>query len=458
MLRSLYITAVYFAFLGVGLAVPFVLSLGYVWVSIFRPQTVAWSILSSLPVSMIMGVLAVGWFIVRDMRAPPRVNAIMAMSLAMAVWVTFTTAVVAVVPDSAWGKWDWAFKTIVFSAFMVFVFRSRLQIEALLQVMVFSFAAHFIPVGLKTLVTGGGYGQELGLMGGNTLLGEGATLAAVALMCIPFMLYLMKHHRLLPPWPLVRLGYLALILVAISATIGTYQRTGLIGLAVLMVFGWLRAKQKLLIAVLCVLGAMAAAFVASDGWIARMNTIDDYQTETSANTRLLVWRWTLGFVADHPLGGGFAAFEINEFRGLPTENEPEGVLHRARAFHSVYFEVLGEHGWFGLGLFLAIAVTTLVSLQRLIRATRGVEELLWCHDLAGALQVSLLVLLATGAFIGIAFQPMYWYVFAIAGCLANHVQRAMTPELATHRREVAERGQWAPRGGARAAGGETPAA
>src|SRR3954470_10101074 len=100
MLRSLYLTFAWLGFLGIGFAAPFVLSLGYIWVSIFRPQVVAYEILNTIPVSLITGALAIGWFVVRDMRAPPRPSATLSMMLAMAIWVTFTTAVVAVSPAS----------------------------------------------------------------------------------------------------------------------------------------------------------------------------------------------------------------------------------------------------------------------------------------------------------------------------------------------------------------------
>jgi probable O-glycosylation ligase (exosortase A-associated) len=445
MLRSLYLTLVYMSFIGLGLAAPFVLSLGYIWVSIARPHYIATSFLTAFPVSLVIGVLAVGWFLVRDLRSPPPFTPVLGMTAAMAIWVTLTTATVAVVPDPAWVKWDWAFKTIVFSGFMVFVFRSRVQIEALLQVIVFSFAAHFIPIGLKTAVSGGGYGVALGLISENSGFGEGGILSAVAQICVPILLFLSKHSVLAPRLPFVRLGYLGLAGVALIASIGTHQRSGLIGLLVLAGAMWLRTKHKILFGVAGVLGALIMAVSVSDSWTERMATIDDYNNEASARGRILVWQWTLGFVADNPFGGGFHSYMINEIPTPPSAENPEGGMIRAKAFHSIYFETLGEHGWIGLALFLAINIATLLSLQRIMRRTRGLEEMVWCRDLAAALQVSLLVLLASGAFIGIAFQPMFWYLFAASGCLANHVGRALAPSVAMQRQQAVEGGAWSRR-------------
>ncbi|WP_149536600.1 putative O-glycosylation ligase, exosortase A system-associated [Siccirubricoccus phaeus] len=445
MLRSLFLTGIYFSFIGLGLAAPFVLSLGYVWVSIFRPQSVAYAILPAIPISLLLGVLAIGWFVVRDLRYPPRLTPVLCLILAMGLWVTFTTAVLAVAPEAAWGKWDWAFKTIVFSAFMVFVFRSRIQIEALVQVICFSFAAHFLLVGAKTLVSGGGYGKELGLLGGNTGFGEGGNFAAATQMCVPLLLYLARHSLLAPRWKLTPFGYIGLACLAVVASIGTYQRSALVGIGVFGLALWWRSKRKLLVGGICLAGALVLAFATSSAWLERMGTIDDYNTESSALTRILVWKWTLGFVAEHPLGGGFHSYLINEIRSPPTPDRPEGVVQQARAFHSIYFEMLGEHGWPGLALFLAINLLTLLSLERVRRQTKGLEQFVWCRDLATALQLALLVLLSSGAFVGIGFQPMFWYLFALGACLHHHWQRASAEIRVARRGEGLAAAGWVPR-------------
>jgi probable O-glycosylation ligase (exosortase A-associated) len=259
---------------------------------------------------------------------------------------------------------------------------------------------------------------------------------------VPILLYLSKHAILVPRWRIVRLGYLGLAGLALVASIGTHQRSGLIGIVVLAAALWLRTKHKVLVGAACILGAVTLLYAASDSWTQRMGTIDDYNSEASARGRILVWQWTLGFVADHPLGGGFNSFVVNEIRTPGDATNPEGSVIHGKAFHSIYFETLGEHGWIGLGLFLAINIATLLSLQRVIRRSRGSETMAWCGDLAAALQVSLLVLLASGAFIGIAFQPMFWYLFAAAGCLAHHVGRAIVPAVATQRQQAVETAVW----------------
>src|SRR5580698_9616402 len=123
--RSLYLCLIYGAFLCAGLVAPFALGLGYVWVDTFTPQDVAYTLLTEFPVSMVMAVATLVAYLAADRRSPPRINTVTVLILLMAAWVTFTTLNNPVAPDAAFFKWNWAIKTILFSAFMPWLFRSR---------------------------------------------------------------------------------------------------------------------------------------------------------------------------------------------------------------------------------------------------------------------------------------------------------------------------------------------
>jgi O-antigen ligase len=145
-----------------------------------------------------------------------------------------------------------------------------------------------------------------------------------------------------------------------------------------------------------------------------------------------VWNWTLGYVALHPEGGGFEAYRINRIlvprqpSDPQADDSPPGYKFQAgRAFHSSYFEVLGEHGWLGLALFMGLILSTLSNLRQTKRQCRNVPQLTWAVELAFALQTSLIVLMVCGAFIGIAFQPLFYYIFAIALSLREYAYRAL---------------------------------
>jgi len=414
-LRSLWLLGLYLMFLGLGVAAPFVMTLGYVWVDSFRPQEVAWFILNELPVSLIMGGGAFASYFLLDRRSPPPLQLLSVLQVMFVIWMT-TTLLWAEVP-SAWTKWDFAVKAVGFAAFVPLVIRSRVQIEAFITTWVFSMAANFIPFGVKVLISGGGYGQNLGLQGGNGGLAEGGQLSTFCLMAAPLLLFLGKHGQLLPRLPKINAAYAGCAILAIVTALGTHERSAIVGLVALGFFMFLRSRRKFLYVLLAgvltiaILGKMVTDLEDS-------RSIVNYSSDNSALVRLGVWRWTLGYASTHPLGGSFNAFNINTFV------LPDGTVQYGRAWHSIYFEMLGELGWPGLIMFLTAIASTYFSLLRLSRKCRKLPEFAWVADMSDAILSGLAAYLTAGAFVGVAFQPPFWYFVSMAVCLRAYVTRA----------------------------------
>ena len=100
------------------------------------------------------------------------------------------------------------------------------------------------------------------------------------------------------------------------------------------------------------------------------------------------------------------------------------MIEFGRAFHSIYFEMLGEHGYPGLAMFLLIAGITLFKLRRIAKRAAAHAEMEWVTSLSNALQSGLVVFLACGAFVGIGFQPMFWDFVAMSISLSAYMWRA----------------------------------
>jgi len=427
----------YVGFLTVGTMSPFVLSLGYVWVDLFSPQYLGWSPLSYLPVAFIMGAAAAAAYVLLDRRAPPKISLATVLFLALGFWITATTSWAAL-PDASWAKWDVSFKALMFAAFIPFVIRSRVQIEAFLHVYVFSISAHILPWAVKTVITGGGYGQALGLVGSNALaLSESSTVAMVGIMLLPLLLTLRKHSLLLPRGRIRDVVYLGTAFGGLFASIGTFARTAIVGLGVLGVTMFLRSKRKALFLLASAVVGAALFAVTSDKWTARISTIEDYSNDNSAYVRILVWRWTLGYVAQHPFGGGFRVWLTNHIVIESSGPNMPATEQTGRAFHNIFFAVLGEHGYPGLFLYGLLIIVLFASLQRVIALTALQPAHEWAHDLAKALQITIAVLLACGNFIDISFEPLVWYLFTMVVCLREYVRRVM-PAPETKMSEVAQ--------------------
>lgn len=421
-MRSLFISAIFFALIFAGTATPFVFGLGYIWVDLFRPQDVSYFLIRSLPVSAIMAAGTLGFYFLMDRKCPPKPGLTLILLVLFAVWITMTTTW-AVAPNTAWRKWDWAFKAVLFGAMIPFLFRSRIQIEAFMLVYLFSISGTVMSFGAKTLASGGGYGLSLGLTSANSGLSESSTLAMVSISAIPMLLFLQKHSRIIPEFRFRKLCFLGLIVIFLMAAVGSFARTGLVTAFVLAALYWWRNKNKMRNLMICLLTVAMVGVVSSDQWIDRMSTIKTFDADTSALGRIAAWKWTLEFVSANPQGGGFNSFVINRYTVMDANGEMLEI--KGKAFHSSYFEVLGEHGYLGLAIFMLIIVTTFTNMRKARRLSKGLSCEEWISDLANSMFVSVCVYLAGALFVGVAFQPMFYYYVALSVCMMNHAQRTL---------------------------------
>jgi probable O-glycosylation ligase (exosortase A-associated) len=87
--------------------------------------------------------------------------------------------------------------------------------------------------------------------------------------------------------------------------------------------------------------------------------------------------------------------------------------YRVHDAHSVYFEVMGEHGFIGFGMFMAIMAVAWMRGNSIIRCAKKVPELKWAQDLAGMLQVSIVGYASGGLFLGLSKFDFYWHLVAM---------------------------------------------
>ena len=99
--------------------------------------------------------------------------------------------------------------------------------------------------------------------------------------------------------------------------------------------------------------------------------------------------------------------------GLNFTGMIDPKILEARAAHSIYFQVLGEHGWVGLVLFLGVFVLTWRMGSSLRKRTKGQAELQWVYQLAGMCQVSLAGFAVGGAGLSLAYFDLPYNILII---------------------------------------------
>jgi hypothetical protein len=149
-------------------------------------------------------------------------------------------------------------------------------------------------------------------------------------------------------WLIIPFGWHAIFLTA--------SRGGLVGVAATILLTALRSKNKLL--GLLLIPAFAGAYVwqAGDLMRSRAETISEFQTETSAATRLEAWTAAAGMIADHPITGvGLASF---------GPAYPDYSDKKPREAHNTFFQIAAESGLLAGVAYVLIYVISIRALWR----------------------------------------------------------------------------------------------
>ena len=124
----------------------------------------------------------------------------------------------------------------------------------------------------------------------------------------------------------------------------------------------------------------------------------------SSQGRLDAWAMLTNLALDRPVvGGGFEPYSVSWDRYSSN-------YYRAYSAHSIYFSVLGEHGFVGLFLFLLLWFLTWNLARRLANETAGRKDEEWAHSLALLSRASLVAYLAGGAFLDLAYWDGPYYI------------------------------------------------
>jgi O-antigen ligase len=435
---NLALTGFVFLLFALGLRRPYLWVLAYLYVDILSPQKVSWGFLSKMPISLMAFVLAFAGWIMLDAKRDSRFTLRQGLMLLLLVYCGIST-MFADFPVQAMEKWGWVWKALVFAIFLPLTLRTRLRIESAALIMVLTAGAIIIGGGIKTVAGGGGYGSLRLFVDDNTGLYEGSTLSTVAVALIPLIWWTVKHGTIFPSDWRVKLFAAALTFSCLLIPIGTQTRTGLLCIALLGVLALRHAKRRFLYVALMGVAAVVAIPFLPASYTQRMSTIENHKSDQSASTRVAVWKWTLEYVGDHPLGGGFDAFRSNKIKVETVEAEGSAnnvsrdvneIYDQGRAYHSAYFEMLGEQGWPGLGLWLwlqALGLWQMEKIRRRYKQRTGPNEQ-WQGPLANALQQAQLVYLAGGLFVGIAYQPFVFMLIGLQCALWSYLKRVDTPQ------------------------------
>jgi len=282
------------------------------------------------------------------------------------------------------------------------------KLNVFIIVIVCALAFYGVKGGIFTLATGGNYRVwgPGGFVEGNN------ELAVALMMTLPMVRYLYLQAQ--SKWAR-RLALATLCLMPVTI-LGSHSRGALLALCAGGLLLWLRAEKKMLGAGLIVVAAVAAVVLMPAAYWSRMETIETYNQDTSAMTRINAWWCAFNVAKTHFFGGGFDYYTWDVIgRYAPDPTSLQGP-------HSIYFQIMGEHGFVGLFIFLGIGATTWLTCAKMRREARGRPDLKWVGDLGSMIQVSMIGFAVGGAFLGLAYFDLPYYLM-VAAVVGLHVAR-----------------------------------
>lgn len=330
------------------------------------------------------------------------------LTLLMLVFAVFTavTTYFSVVPDYAWRHWDQLIKVLVLAFFIIPLVNSRQRMDWLIWTFVASFAFWGVKGGVFTLMHGGHY-----IVKGPTasFYRDRNQFALVMCMTLPLMRYLQLQTD--SKW-IGRGMWVGMGLMCFSI-LGTYSRGGQIALAIVLLALILKSRHRFRLLFLSAVFLPVALSFMPPKWVHRMDGLVSGSAEQggSYQGRVQSWQFATNYAVHHPiLGGGFGVWDS----GLMWARYGPPDISHGRAIHSVWFEVLAEQGFLGLGIYVCMLAAAWFYLGKVRRLARGDPECLWLYDLAGFVQVSIIAFGVAGSALPQGYFNFLFQLYAVA--------------------------------------------
>jgi len=367
-----------------------------------------WSAANSFPWAVAVAVPTLIGFVVFSPKWGNFASGKVLLLLVLWSWFTFTTILSMHTPvfmhhaDDTWYHWGFVSKIIFMTAITIAIIDNfdRLRIMTLTIAGCFGY---FVLKAFPFLILTGGafrlYGPEYSMIADNNDFGLALN------MTLPFYFCLAQTEE--NKW--VRRFFGALFVMTVPAVFFTYSRGALVGMITVTTLMLLRSRHRLYVIPVIGFGVGVALLFAPPAWKNRMDPTRPDAIDGSAKSRLNAWAYSWNLAQDYPLaGGGFGTFTPQLFDVYaPNIADIHGP-------HSIYFQVLAEHGFIGLALYLILILSCFISVFRLIRWAKFHGDSL-VLTYANMFRFSLIGFLTSGIFLGRAY---FDYFFTIVACLA----------------------------------------
>ena len=382
----------------VALRHPFVGAMLWTWISIMNPHRLTWGYMYNAPVAMYIGVCALVGLLMTKEKRSPFVGTPVTWLLILIAWMCVTTAF-AFDSASSLRQLEKIFKIDFMVLVTLMLVRTKREMLIFAWVLAFSVAFYGIKGGIFTLLTGGGsrvYGPS------GSYIEENNALAVALIMTVPLLRFL--QTTLVKAWHKHAMT-VAMVLCGVSI-LGSHSRGALLAVSAMLMVLWWRGKNKFATGLIMVVAGAAALSFMPPEWWARMDTIQTHE-DNSAQGRINAWMMAVNIAKANFFGGGFSIY--NPFVYSIYAPNPTHIV----SAHSIYFHMLGEHGFIGLFIFLCLWISTWLSAGWLRKHGRKQVETEWCVQLGSMIQVALVGYAVGGAFLSLSYFDLPYNLMAL---------------------------------------------
>lgn len=408
-LRDVFLLMFFVGSLPICFFKPFYGIILWTIIGFLNPQSFLWGFGANVPWALVVAIpTLIGFFLFE-----PSVKGLKSREVTMILilwgWFVITSAISVSTPalmhhsDDTWFRLTFVSKILLMTLVMIPITRSFERLRILIMVVSLSFGFFVAKAFPFVLLSGGSfrvYGPDHSMVADNNDLGLALN------MTLPLFFFLAQSET--KKW--MKVMFASLFIMSVPVIFFTWSRGALVGLIVVFCFliTFVPLKQRLVLIPIIVAGVAMALMFAPEAWRHRMDPTRSDAIDASAQARLNVWQFARNLAADYPIaGGGFGTFTPELFR----KYGPPG--QRAMAPHSVYFQLLAEHGYVGLGLYLAMLVSFFVSARKLvIEARQRGDDVI--RQYAKMFQIGVIGFAASGMFLGRAY---FDYLFFFVACL-----------------------------------------
>jgi len=386
-MRDLIVLAFLVAGIGASIWRPWLGVLVLAIFSYLNPHEYAWGFMTSFPAyqTLFLAVL-ISLIITKDRQPIPDDWRITAFFL---LWSYFLlTTFNAKVPGAAWPKLIEVSKIYLPFIFTLMLINTREKLFYLIITIAASFGIIAAKGGIWAIGTGFNarvYGPP------HTQFYENNAFAIAIIMNIPLLILWYRQNT--NQW--IRYVLMAVIPLSMAAALSSWSRGALLTLGVTLVVLIWHSKRKYLAVPLLALGAFMLAGQLPEEWYGRMHTIETYEEDSSAQSRLTAWSDGFHYALAHPLlGAGFNGW----------------MYVTISDWHSSYIEVMAEHGFIAFFIWLLLLFGTMISLTRLPFLTRKFPEMAWVKDYCYMLRASLIAYSVGTIFLGLSYWDIFYHI------------------------------------------------